>query len=102
MTAPYLIPFSECEARELLQDAHQGRVRWDSAPVGGHDARIRLGVNATFLLLFSAADAAATAEAAAEDAAGRGEVCFVLLLSNRLFACAEASKKDKKDDEALL
>jgi hypothetical protein len=47
--------------------------------------------------LFPAAETAA-AEAAAEDAAGGGGVRFVLLLSTA-DTCAEASKKDKHDDD---
>ena len=58
-----------------------------------------MGVNAIFFLLFPAAETAA-AEAAVEEAAGGGDVSFVLLLPTA-DACAEASKKDKYngDDE---
>ena len=57
---------------------------------------IRLGINATFFLLFHAAEAAAD-EAVAEDAPGGGGVSFVLLLPTA-DACAEASKKDDEHD----
>ena len=56
-----------------------------------------MGVNATFSLLFPAAETAA-AEAAVEDAAGRGGVSFVLLLPTA-DACNEANKKNKHDGD---
>ena len=57
---------------------------------------IRAGVDTTRFRLFPAAGTAA-AEAAAE-AAGSSGVCFVLLLPTA-DACAEASEKDKHDDD---